>query len=100
MLAEDALEQRDPIDTIAQAVAPLAHAAEQLQSICQQFTILDEYSAAWAAADELCQPALIALAQALTHARGALLAGQIEPAAHAAIEQRIARIIGVAMRLN
>jgi Glycosyl hydrolases family 35 len=92
MLAED--------DSIARTAEPLIAAAEYLAAIAEQFTTLDEYSAAWFAADELCRPALIALAQALTQARGALLTGQSDPVAHAAIEQRIARVSGVVVRLQ
>jgi hypothetical protein len=99
-LAEDAREQQhDPLDTIAQIVAPFNAAAEQLEATAEQFTTLEEYSATWATADELCQPALIALTQSLTQARGALIIGQLDPAAHAAIERRAAQIIGVATRL-
>jgi hypothetical protein len=99
-LAEGAREQRDPLDTIARTVELFTAAADYLARIAEQFSTLDQYSAAWIAADELCQPALTALAQALTQARGALLAGQIDPAAHVAIERRIARIMGVATRIG
>ena len=93
-------EERDPLDTIAQAVEPFTAAAERLAATVEQFTTLDEYSAAWVAADELCRPALTLLAQALTQAHGALLAGQIDLAANAAIERRITRVTGVATRLK
>jgi Glycosyl hydrolases family 35 len=99
-LAEGAPEQRDPLDTIAHTIESFTAAADYLAAIAEQFTTLDEYSAAWIAADDLCRSALTALAQALTQARGALLAGQLDPAAHEAIERRIARIMGVATRLN
>jgi len=100
-LAEDAREQQhDPLDSIAQIVAPFNAAAEQLEATAEQFTTLEEYSAAWATADELCQPALIALTRLLTQARGALIIGQLDPAAYEDIERRIARIMSVATRLN
>ncbi len=98
-LAEGAREQRE-LDTIEQTVEPFTAAADYLAAVAEQFTTLDEYSAAWVAADELCRPALIALVLTLTQARGALLAGQIDPAAHEAIERRIARIISVATRIG
>ena len=62
--------------------------------------MLGEYSAAWGAADKLCRTALTALALALTQARGALLAGQLDRAAHDMTERRIARILGVARWLG
>jgi hypothetical protein len=100
-LAENTREQQhSPLDSIAQIVAPFNAAAEQLEATAEQFTTLEEYSAAWATADELCQPALIALVQALTQARGALIIGQLEPAAYEDIERRVAQIIGVARRLG
>jgi glycosyl hydrolase family 35 len=99
-LAEGARQQPDMLDTVAQTFKLFTAAAEQLEAIAKQFTTLDEYRAAWIAADELCRPALTVLAQALTHARGALLASQIEPAAHEAIERRIARIMAVATRIG
>jgi hypothetical protein len=93
-------KERDPLDTIARLVEPFTIAAEQLAAIAEQLTALDEYRAAWIAADELCRPALTALAQALTQARGTLLAGQIDPAAHTEIERQIARVRGVATRVG
>jgi hypothetical protein len=99
-LAEGAREQPDMLDTVAQTVELFTDAAEQLEAVAEQFTTLDEYSATWSAADELCRPALTALAQALTQARGARLAGQIDPAAHEAIERWIARIMVVATRIG
>jgi hypothetical protein len=95
-LAEGAREQPDMPDTVAQTVELFTAAAEQLEEIAKQFATLDEYSAAWSAADDLCRQAIVGLAQVLTQARGALLAGQIDPAAHEAIERPIARIMGVA----
>jgi hypothetical protein len=97
-LADGARDQHGPLDTLAPTAEPLTAAADHLATTAEQFTTLDEYSAAWLAADELCRPALTTLAQALTQARGALLAGQIDHATHEAIEQRVARIIGVATR--
>jgi hypothetical protein len=99
-LVEGARASLEPLDTIAQTVDSFTAAAAQLEATAEQFTTLDEYSAAWTTADKLCQPALAALTQALTRARGALLAGQLDPTAHAAIERRIARIMGVARRLG
>ena len=57
-LAEGTREQRVPLDTIARTVEPLTAAADHLAAIAEQFTTLDQYSAAWIAADELCRPAL------------------------------------------
>jgi hypothetical protein len=99
-LVEGARDPREPLDTIAQTVDSFTAAAAQLEATAEQFATLDEYSAAWATVDKLCQPALAALTQALTQARGALLAGQLDPAAHTAIERRIARIMGVARQLG
>jgi hypothetical protein len=99
-LAEGAPEQLDQIERIAQIVAPFTAAAAHLAAAADRFATPDEYGATWAAADERCQPALSALAQALTQARGALLAGRLDPAAHEAIERRIARIVGLATRAN
>ena len=98
--AEGAREQHDPLDSIAGTVQPFTAAAELLETIAAQFTTLDEYSAGWAAADELCRPALTTLTQALTMARGALLAGQLDPTAHESIERRIAQIREIAGRLG
>jgi hypothetical protein len=95
-LADGTREQRVPLDTIARTAEPLTAAADYLAAIAEQFTTLDQYSAAWIAADELCRPAFTALAQTLTQARSALLAGQSDPAAHDAIERQIARIINIA----
>jgi len=99
-LAEDEHEPHDALDTIAQTVQPLNAAATQLDATAANFTTLDEYSAAWAAADALCRPVLAALARVLNQARGALLAGQLAPEAHAVIERRIARVLEVAGRLG
>ncbi len=99
-LAADENEPSDSLDNIARTVEPFTVAADHLAATAEQLTSLDQYSAAWATADKLCRPALTALAQALTEARGALLGGQIAPAAHATIERRIARIVGMATRLN
>jgi hypothetical protein len=99
-LAEDARDQHSPPDILAQIVEPLTTAADHLAATAEQFTSLDEYSAAWSAADEQCRPALVILSHALTQARGALLSGRIDPAAHEAIEQRIARIMRVATQIG
>jgi hypothetical protein len=89
-------KQPGPLDSIAQIAELFIAAAAQLEATAAQIATADEYSAAWAAADEQCRPALAILAQTLTQARAALLAGAIDYAAHAAIEQLIARIISIA----
>jgi len=100
MLAAGTREQRDPLDAVARTVEPFIAAADYLAATAEQWTTLDQYSAAWIAANELCRPALTALAYALTQARGALLAGRIDPAMHEAIERQIARIINIAAPRN
>jgi hypothetical protein len=100
-LAQSADEPFGAIDSPdARTTAPFTSAAAHLEAAAKQFATLDEYSAAWSHADELCQPAIAALAQTLTQARGALLAGRREPAAHAALEQRIARITQIVARIG
>jgi hypothetical protein len=100
LLAEAARTQPAPLDMVAQIVEPFRAAADQLAAAAEQLSTPDGYSAAWAAADELCQPAFTALSQALTQARGALLAGQLDPAVYEASERLIAQVSGVARRFN
>jgi hypothetical protein len=93
MHARKALEQADSLEAqLVRAIELLTAAAERLDAGAQQLTELEEYRAAWSAADDLCQTAISALAQALAQARGALLLGQREPAAHEALERWVASI--------
>ncbi|HEU5099371.1 MAG TPA: beta-galactosidase [Roseiflexaceae bacterium] len=93
-LARNAREQADRLDTpLARAAELLATAAKHLTASAERFAELEEYRMAWAAADELCLTAADMFAQALAHARGTLLLGTRDPAAHEALEQRIARMI-------
>jgi hypothetical protein len=99
-LAEAIYKQHSLLGTVARTIEPFRTAAQQLKAIAKQFSTLEEYRSAWAAADQIIQPAVTFLTQTLTRIHGALLAGQIESADHAAIDRQIARMIGLATQLG
>jgi hypothetical protein len=90
-IARTALEPGHHDTLFARAAEQLTAAADHLAASAERFAGIEEYRAAWAAADDLCRAAAASLAQALTRARGALMLGQRDPATHAAYEQSLAR---------
>jgi hypothetical protein len=101
MLAEGVYTRHQSFDALSiQAVEPLGLAAGELEAAAEQVATLDAYSAAWSAAEAMCQPARAALAQMLAQAHGALLAEKLDPTAHEALERQITRIINIAALAN
>jgi hypothetical protein len=91
--------------TADEATAELAGAAEiftqvagELERLAERDYTVDEYGATWQAAGEQSRPAIERLARSLAHARGERLAGALDEATYAALEERITRVLGIVAR--
>jgi hypothetical protein len=98
-LAVEAVPAADePAAALAGAGEVFAQAAGALDRLAEHDYTLDEYGAGWEAAGEQVRPAIERLARALAHARGERLAGALDDAVYAPLEERITRVLGIVAR--
>jgi hypothetical protein len=91
-------EAAEALDALAPAAKDFGLAAHELEQLAARIHTLDEYGAAWQAADAACQPIVAALTQALAQARGEHLAGTLDDALYQPLEERIVSILGIEAR--